>query len=223
MNAAPRQRHLRDSLSIVVEMKKESPFMSDERKELSGKKNKCAMHCASCDKMFKFKSDFGVHVESVHNRAVFTVELDDRGRLKCFYCGDRVKQVKRHFMSNHKNLGLDSNAVEELCKKLSAVLRRKAQAVYDKSDKGKAAKARAEKTEKRKEAKAAYKRTEKGMNANAKFEHTEKRRETKRAYKKGDKGMECVAKAERKRLLSRRDTAEGKVLDSLIPTDETSA
>ena len=120
-------------------------------------------------------------MESVHNRAVFTVELDDRGRLKCFYCGHRVKQVKRHFMSNHKNLGLDSNAVEELCKKLSAVLRRKAQAAFDKSSKGKAAKARAEKTDTRRAAKA-------------KYEKTEKRKEAEAACKKTEKGTEANAK-----------------------------
>ena len=55
-----------------MEIKKEAPFISDELDFLAETKNECA----SCDKMFKFKSDMGVHMESVHNKmTMFTAEL----------------------------------------------------------------------------------------------------------------------------------------------------
>ena len=75
-------------------------------------------------------------------------------------------------MSNHRDLHLDSVAVEELCKKVPPLLRRKAHAGYCKSAKGKT---RVEKTDKRRFAKAG-------------FQKTEKRKEGKAGYKRREKG-----------------------------------
>ena len=77
---------------MVRKLKKEVPSISDDIKYIMLKLKK---YCTSFDKNFKFRSDLVVHMKRFHDRAVFTAELGDRGRLKCFYSGNPVKQVKR--------------------------------------------------------------------------------------------------------------------------------
>lgn len=60
-------------------------------------------------------------------RAQFTVD----NKLKCPFCLEGLKQVKRHINAKHKQLVTDQGAFEQFCKEISDKWKKQKQDKYD--------------------------------------------------------------------------------------------
>ena len=66
-------------------------------------------------------------------RAEFTPD----GKLKCFFCPQELKQVKRHINGKHKTELQDQAALEQFCQKVAEKWKREKQSKYNESRKEK--------------------------------------------------------------------------------------
>ena len=60
-------------------------------------------------------------------KAEFTVD----NKLKCPFCSEGLKQVKRHVNSKHKQLIADQAAFEQFCQEVADKWKRQKQSKYD--------------------------------------------------------------------------------------------
>ena len=60
-------------------------------------------------------------------KAEFTVD----NKLKCPFCSEGLKQVKRHVNSKHKQLIADQAAFEQFCQEVAEKWKRQKQSKYD--------------------------------------------------------------------------------------------
>ena len=56
-----------------------------------------------------------------NNGIILKTELQSNGNIKCFFCGNFIKQIKRHYTQhkNCKNMIRNSEALNEFCAKVN--------------------------------------------------------------------------------------------------------
>ena len=89
----------------------------------AGGENKGSQHKESADLIF-MNGD-------VELKAEFTPD----GKLKCFFCSEEVKQVKRHINGKHEHQVQDQAALEQFCQEVTGMWKRERQSKYDENRK----------------------------------------------------------------------------------------